>query len=60
MNAIKKSIYEIFPKTISLWAIIFYFFLFFFLSYIIFSSCRYIKNQSILISDESRDNIDGL
>jgi hypothetical protein len=62
LDTIKKSVYDFFPKTLSIWSVIFYFFFFYFITYTIATIVLYSKSSSpdILIGDESGNDVDGL
>ena len=62
LDTIKKSVYDFFPKTLSIWSVIFYFFFFYFITYTIATIVLYSKSSSpyILIGDETGNDVDGL
>ena len=62
LDTIKKSVYDFFPKTLSVWSVIFYFFFFYFITYTIATIVLYSKflSPDILIGDESGNDVDGL
>lgn len=60
-NSIKKSIYDFFPKTISIWSFFFYFFFFYFITYTIATIVLYSKQDyTDLVSNETGDYVDSL
>ena len=51
-----KAVYDFFPKTLTFWSVLFYFFLFYFIAYVIFSIYIYANGLEYDIDCENPDN----
>jgi hypothetical protein len=51
-----KAIYDFFPKKLTFWSVLFYFFLFYFIAYIVFSIYIYVNNLEYEIDCENPEN----
>jgi hypothetical protein len=51
-----KAVYDFFPKKITFWSVLFYFFLFYFIAYIIFTIYIYVYGLEYEIDCENTKN----
>jgi len=51
-----KAVYDFFPKKLTFWSVLFYFFLFYFIAYVIFSIYIYVNGLEYEIDCENPKN----
>jgi hypothetical protein len=51
-----KAVYDFFPKKLTFWSVLFYFFLFYFIVYVIFSIYIYVNGLEYEIDCENPEN----